>query len=118
MQWGDQPSTEDTVVLESVPNRCLSYTWHNYQPEHAELFGWDEARLAELRTEPLTKITFDIEPVGSAVRLTVTHTAFVPCSEMLEAASGHRSESGGWPEVIAELKTLLETGERLAVRSA
>jgi uncharacterized protein YndB with AHSA1/START domain len=116
VQWGDEPSEEDTVVLEAVPHRRLSYTWHNYQPEHARIFGWDTARLAHLRQEPLSKVTFDIEPAGPAVKLTVVHEALAPDSEMLRAVSGEKPESGGWPEVIASLKTLLETGESLRLR--
>jgi DNA-binding transcriptional ArsR family regulator/uncharacterized protein YndB with AHSA1/START domain len=116
VQWGDQPSEEDTIVLEAVPHRRLSYTWHNYQPEHARLFGWDDAQLARLRQEPLSKVTFDIETVGPAVKLTVVHEAFAPNSEMLHAVSGRKPESGGWPEVLASLKTLLETGDALHLR--
>jgi uncharacterized protein YndB with AHSA1/START domain len=115
--WGDDPDDrpDDTVVLEADPPRRLSYVWHNYQPAHAELFGWDEAELARLRQQPLSKVTFDIEPQGSgpAVKLTVIHDGFEPGSFMLEACSGRRPESGGWPEVIANLKTLLETGSTL-----
>ena len=113
IQWRDEPSEDDTVVLESVEHRRLSYVWHNYQPEHAEIFGWDDARLAELRSQPLSKVTFDIEPIGDSVKLTVTHDGFDPGSEMLEACSGRRPESGGWPEVVAKLKTMLETGSTL-----
>jgi hypothetical protein len=35
---------------------------------------------------------------------------------MLRAVSGDKPESGGWPEVIASLKSLLETGESLHLR--
>jgi hypothetical protein len=30
---------------------------------------------------------------------------------MLEAVNGKADFSGGWPELLADLKTLLETGE-------
>jgi uncharacterized protein YndB with AHSA1/START domain len=114
-QWGSdgEPKDLEQVVLESTPYRRLSYTWHNYQPEHAELFGWTDARLADLLTEKRSRVTFDIEPVGSAVKLTVTHDEFEPGSEMLQACSGRKPESGGWPEILASLKTLLETGDTL-----
>jgi uncharacterized protein YndB with AHSA1/START domain/DNA-binding transcriptional ArsR family regulator len=111
VQWGDAPSEDDTVVLEVIRHRRLSYTWHNYQPEHAQLFGWDEARLATLRQEPASKVTFEIEPVGDAVKLTVVHDGFASDTEMLRAASGRKPESGGWPALLAKLKTLLETGD-------
>src|SRR5205085_2630786 len=56
-----EPAARDTVVLESEPFRRLSYTWHNYQPEHAELFGWSDEQFAELVKEQGSKVTFDIE---------------------------------------------------------
>jgi uncharacterized protein YndB with AHSA1/START domain/DNA-binding transcriptional ArsR family regulator len=106
-----EPQDLDQVVLESEPYRRLAYTWHTFQPEHAELFGWSEERLAELQREKRSKATFELEPVGSAVKLTVTHDDFEPGSEMLRAISGRRPETGGWPELLSDLKTLLETGE-------
>ena len=57
-----EPEDLEQVVLEAEPFRRLSYSWHNYQPEHAELFGWSAERLAELREEPRSKATFEIEP--------------------------------------------------------
>jgi DNA-binding transcriptional ArsR family regulator/uncharacterized protein YndB with AHSA1/START domain len=113
-----EPDEEDSVVLEAVPYQRLSYTWHNYQPEHAELFGWDAAYLAELRTQPLSKVTFEIEQRGPAVKLTVIHDGFEPGSEMLEACSGRKPQTGGWPELIADLKSLLETGDTMHMRDA
>ena len=114
-QEGDaaEPQDHDQVVLEADPPRRLSYTWHNYQPAHAERFGWSDEYLAELQNERRSKVTFDIEPAGSAVKLTVVHDDFEPNSEMLQAVSGRKAESGGWAQLLAELKTLLETGEPL-----
>jgi uncharacterized protein YndB with AHSA1/START domain/DNA-binding transcriptional ArsR family regulator len=105
-----QPQDLDQVVLEASPYARLSYTWHNYQPEHAALFGWTDERFAELVQEQRSKVTFELEPVGSVVKLTVIHDNFQPGSEMLEACSGRTPHSGGWPEILGNLKTLLETG--------
>ena len=95
-------------VLESEPYRRLSYSWHNYQWEYAEVFGWTEEQFAELVKEKRSKVTFDIQPEGEAVRLTVTHDDFVPGSEMLKGVSQ------GWPHILSSLKSLLETGEPLS----
>jgi uncharacterized protein YndB with AHSA1/START domain/DNA-binding transcriptional ArsR family regulator len=115
VKWKISPDGEyhdwDQVVLASEPNRQLSYTWHNYQPEMAEMFGWSDEKLAELRREQRSKVTFEIEPVGSVVRLTVTHDGFAPDSEMLKGISQ------GWPDILSSLKTLLETGDPLPVPS-
>ena len=94
-------------VLESQPYRRLSYTWHNYQPEHARHFGWSAEQLARLQQEPRSKVTFELEPMGDVVKLTLTHDDFVPDSEM------RRAVSGGWPEILSSLKSLLEVGEPL-----
>jgi hypothetical protein len=51
-------------------------------------------------------VTFDIEPQGGRlVKLTVLHEELDP--EM------HRGIAGGWPQVLSNLKTLLETGQPL-----
>lgn len=101
----DGPHDWDQRVLESEPHRKLSYTWHNYQPEMAEMFGWSDQRLAELQQEKISKVTFEIEEMTpSAVRLTVTHDDFEPDSEMLQ---GVRE---GWVGILSNLKSLLETG--------
>lgn len=120
--WQDGPDGPlrdlDEVVLEAEPYRRLSYTWHNYQPEHATHFGWSEDYLAQLVKETRSKVTFLIEPAGSGVKLTLVHDGFEGETEMLRAISGRNPKSGGWPEVVANLKTLLETGETFDTRAA
>ena len=36
------------MVPESEPYRRLSYSWHNYQWEWHEMFGWTEEQFAQL----------------------------------------------------------------------
>jgi uncharacterized protein YndB with AHSA1/START domain len=101
-------SDPEQVILESDPNRQLSYTWHSFTPEWAAEVGMDEATACAWRAEPRSKVTFDIEDVGrGVVKLTVTHDGFSPGSSVL------RGISNGWPAVLASLKTLLETGAAL-----
>ncbi len=95
------------VILESEPYRRLAYSWHTFTPEWARAFEFSDEFLARVRSEPRSKVTFDIEPLGEKVRLTVMHDGFEPGSTVLE------SVSGGWPAILANLKTLLETGETL-----
>ena len=83
MSAADGPHDWDQQVLEAEPNRRLAYTWHNYQPEMAQMFGWTDEKLAELRKEKRSKVTFEIEPMGPMVMLTVTHDDFEPDSEAL-----------------------------------
>jgi DNA-binding transcriptional ArsR family regulator/uncharacterized protein YndB with AHSA1/START domain len=101
-------SDPEQVVLESDPYRRLSYTWHTFSPEWAALHGFEESQRAAWAAEPRSKVAFDIEEAGpGVVKLTVVHDGFEPDSEVLRAVSG------GWPAVIASLKTLLETGSAL-----
>lgn len=96
--WGQR-------VLEAEPGKRLSYTWHNYEPEMAKYYPeWTGERLAELRAEPVSKVTFDIEPAGDGVKLTVVHDGFASETEML------KSLRQGWPGILSNLKSVLETG--------
>ncbi|WP_030491935.1 ArsR/SmtB family transcription factor [Micromonospora chokoriensis] len=109
---GDEPRDLGQRVLVAEPYRRLSYSWHGFQPEHAAHFGWSAEELAARLGERQSKVTFEIEPHGTAaVRLTVIHEDFSPDSEMHRAISGQLDGSGGWPVLLASLKTLVETGE-------
>src|SRR4029453_12887380 len=55
------------------------------------------------------KGAFDIEPIGETVRLTVMHNGFEPGSAILDGISK------GWPRILSDLKTLLETADPPAV---
>ena len=101
-------SNSEQVVLESDPFRRLSYTWHSFTPEWAAAHGIDEADRAAWAAEPRSRVAFDIEEAGvGVVKLTVVHDGFEAGSAVLQGVSG------GWPAVIASLKTLLETGSAL-----
>jgi uncharacterized protein YndB with AHSA1/START domain/DNA-binding transcriptional ArsR family regulator len=95
------------VVLESEPGRRLSYAWHTFTPEWAESAGVSGEVLAKLVDERRSKVTFDIEPLGELVKLTVVHDGFEPGGIL----RGMISE--GWPALLSSIKTLLETGEAL-----
>jgi uncharacterized protein YndB with AHSA1/START domain/DNA-binding transcriptional ArsR family regulator len=114
-EGGKAPEDRGSVVLAAEPPRRLAYTWHGFQPEHAEFFGWTADELAERQREQRSRVSFEIEPRGgSSVRLTVTHDGFAPDSVMHRAISGQLPPSGGWPELLADLKTFLETGDLMA----
>ena len=95
------------VVLESDPPRRLSYTWHTMTPEFGAACGFDDETLARLAAERRSKVTFEIEPRGEVVKLTVVHDGFDPSSAIREMVGE------GWPELLSSLKTLLETGDTL-----
>jgi uncharacterized protein YndB with AHSA1/START domain/DNA-binding transcriptional ArsR family regulator len=96
------------VVLEADPYRRLAYTWQTVTPEFADKVGFSDDYFAKVAAERRSKVSFDIEAHGQGVKLTVIHDDFDPGSAMLE------SVSGGWPVILASLKTLLETGRALS----
>src|SRR3984957_8797318 len=95
----------EQVVLESEPYRRLSYTWHTLTNEWSESLNLTDDARNRLAAEPRSKVTFEIEPLGEQVKLTVIHDDLEPGGVMGSLISG------GWPRVLANLKTLLETGD-------
>ncbi|HEY2203882.1 MAG TPA: metalloregulator ArsR/SmtB family transcription factor [Pseudonocardia sp.] len=106
-QDGVTMSDPEQVVLDSDPPRRLSYTWHTFTPEFGEKFGFDPDTFARLAAEKRSTVTFEIEPFGDAVKLTVVHDGFEPGSVVLQGIGE------GWPAILSGLKTLLETGETM-----
>ncbi|MGY4399580.1 SRPBCC family protein [Bradyrhizobium sp. USDA 3315] len=73
-------------------------------PPNKLAYSWDVVKEGVER-EQVSRVTFDIEPHGTVVKLTVTHDNLGPKTL--------RDISGGWPMVIASLKSFLETGREL-----
>ena len=66
---------------------------------------WRNEFRPELKSEGYSRCTFDLEPIADAVKLTITHVMDQAQSKLIEAVSG------GWPRILSNLKSLLETGE-------
>ena len=78
-------------IVEAEPPRRLVIRWRNeWKPE--------------LKAEGWSLCTMEIEPSAGAVKLSITHSVERDASKFIEAVSG------GWPKVISNLKSLLETG--------
>jgi uncharacterized protein YndB with AHSA1/START domain/DNA-binding transcriptional ArsR family regulator len=110
MTWHTRGATiadPEQVVVESEPYRRLSYMWHTFTPEWAESLDLTDAARDRLAAEPRSKVTFEIEPLGEQVKLTVIHDDLEP------GGLNGSLVSQGWPRVLANLKTLLETGDTL-----
>lgn len=81
-------------VVEHTPPRRLAFTWA--RPNDFD----DETKHS--------RVSFEIEPRGAdLVSLTVIHDGLEGDPNMLAGVSG------GWPQVLSQLKTLLETGRAL-----
>jgi len=77
------------------------------QPEKRLVLKWRNEFRPELRAEGYSRLTYELDKMGESVKLTVIHEVEKPDSKFLEAVSG------GWPHILASLKSLLETGESL-----
>jgi uncharacterized protein YndB with AHSA1/START domain len=87
-------------VIECVPPKKLTVTWNVNWPALIEKLG-------------PTLVTWEIEPAGDAVRLTLTESHDRAIDD--DILSGGRQ---GWPAVLSSLKSLLETGNALAIKMA
>lgn len=82
-------------MLECDPPRRLSLTWH---------VEWHE----DYRRLPEAIVTFQLDPLGDMVRLTMTQSHPEPIEEKY-LEGGRRV----WPVILSGLKSLLETGHPL-----
>ena len=87
-------------VFECDPPRKLTVTFNVNWPALIEKLG-------------PTLVSYEIEPAGNAVKLTMTESHDRPIDD--DILSGGRQ---GWPAILSSLKSLLETGEALIVKMA
>jgi uncharacterized protein YndB with AHSA1/START domain len=91
MVHDDGQITDSGEIVEAEPPRRLVIRWqHQSKPE--------------LKAEGESLCTMELEPSGTAVKLSITHTIERDSSKLIAAVSG------GWPKIISNLKSLLETG--------
>jgi uncharacterized protein YndB with AHSA1/START domain len=74
------------------------------EPPKRLVIRWQHQDKPELKGEGWSHCTMELEPSGPAVKLSITHTIEREPSKFIGAVSG------GWPKVISNLKSLLETG--------
>jgi uncharacterized protein YndB with AHSA1/START domain len=74
------------------------------EPPRRLVIRWQHQNKPELEAEGASLCTMELEPSGTAVKLSITHTIEREPSNLIVAVSG------GWPKIISNLKSLLETG--------
>jgi uncharacterized protein YndB with AHSA1/START domain len=74
------------------------------EPPRRLVIRWRHQNRPELEAEGESHCTIELEPSGPAVKLCITHTIERELSKLIVAVSG------GWPKIISNLKSLLETG--------
>jgi len=91
MIGADGKLTDTGEIVEIDPPRRMVIRWLNeWKPE--------------LKAEGFSRCTIELEPVNDAVKLTITHEIDRQDSKLITAVSG------GWPRILSNLKSLLETG--------
>ncbi|KND55672.1 hypothetical protein BPUN_2027 [Candidatus Paraburkholderia kirkii] len=90
MLFSDGRVADAGEVLEAEPGKRLVLKWRNEFREDLKDEGW-------------SRCTYEIEALDEAVKLTVTHVS--DGKKCIEAVSG------GWPKILSNLKSLLETGQ-------
>ena len=99
LKFQDGRTADSGEVIEAIPHKRLVLKWRNeFKPE--------------LKAEGYSRCTMEIEMAdyypdfgGKAVKLTITHELEGEGTKFIEAVSG------GWPKIMSNLKSLLETGD-------
>ena len=92
MVFPDGRVADSGEIIEIDPPRRLVLKWRNeFRPE--------------LKSEGYASCTIELELIADAVKLTIMHMMDRAESKLIEAVSG------GWPRILSNLKSLLETGE-------
>ena len=90
--YADGNLMDSGEILESVSQQRLVMSWRSeWKPE--------------FKAEGNSRCVYEIEPTGASVKLTLTHSMERPDSKFIGVVSE------GWPLVLSNLKSLLETGE-------
>jgi uncharacterized protein YndB with AHSA1/START domain len=92
--FADGRTADSGEIVEIDPPRRLVLKWRN------EIFP-------ALTAEGYSRMTYELEPAGETVKLTVHHEMDVKDSKFIKAVSS------GWPIILSGLKSLLETGESI-----
>lgn len=95
LKFPDGRVADTGEVLEYDPPRRLVLKWRNeFKPE--------------LKEEGFSRCVMELEQQGETVKLTVTHSIERDSSKLINAVSG------GWPQILSSLKSLLEVGSALS----
>ena len=79
-------------IVDFEPPRLLAIKWRNEWKQEFHDEGW-------------SMCTMELEPLDDAVKLTVSHTMQRENAKFIGAVGG------GWPRILSNLKSLLETGQ-------
>jgi len=92
MMYEDGRVYDSGEIIEADAPRRLVIKWRNeWKPE--------------FKAEGYSRCTIELEETGEAVKLAITHEIDKPNSAFI-----NEGVSNGWPKILSNLKSLLETG--------
>jgi uncharacterized protein YndB with AHSA1/START domain len=86
------------IILKIGENRVLSFTW-TYVGDGVEV------------KQP-SRVTFELKPMKETVKLTLRHENLQP-GDLVNRDDTFEGLNNGWPAILSNLKSLLETGKTL-----
>lgn len=86
--------TDHGIILKCEPYSIISYTW-NYVGDKI------------VREHP-SWVIFELKPMESIVKLTLKHENLLP-ADIVENDDTFEGFNNGWPAILSNLKSLLET---------
>ena len=95
--FDDGDLADSGKILDVKKGSLLKIKWRN---------NWDK----NLHAEGFSTCTITLEKAGQGTKVTVDHTMNRPKSKFIEAVSG------GWPMILSNLKTLVETGKAFRLK--
>jgi uncharacterized protein YndB with AHSA1/START domain len=91
LKFEDGRVADAGTILEAEPGKRLVIRWRNEWSEEIKAEGW-------------SRCTMTLEPYQGVMKLTVHHELEGDGTKFIAAVSG------GWPRILSNLKSLLETG--------
>ena len=98
LRFEDGRVADTGEILEAEPGKRLVIRWRNEFKPELKAEGWSRC------TMEIEMADYYPEFGGKAAKLTVTHELEGEGTSFIEAVSG------GWPKILSNLKSLLETG--------
>jgi len=92
-------------VLACEPGRKLVYE-----------FALKDASEIAAKRDGFSRVTYELTPAGETVRLRLTHENLLP-EDTEKDPNTLKGVNNGWPAVLSSLKSLLETGQAMELRS-
>ena len=91
LKFDDGRVADSGEILEAEPGKRIVIRWRNEWKEEIKAEGW-------------SRCTMTMEPYQGVMKLTIEHEMEGDGTKFIEAVSG------GWPRILSNLKSLLETG--------